>query len=236
IVPAMLLGGCAGVAIFGSRTRGVLAAVAVLAVVALLHSGWLPEWNAQAAVTAAASAPGQPTLWDVTAFFFKVGALTFGGGYTMLAFVQHQVVNQLQWLTSREFLNGLALGQITPGPILMVAAYVGYKVGGLAGAVLAATTIFLPAFLWMLAVLPILDLFKHWAWVKQSMRGISAAVIGLIAVALVQLTPSAVPDIPAGVIGLATVAVLLWRPIGPLPLMVAGGVLGVLRMTLLAGL
>src|SRR4029077_15140653 len=97
-------------------------------------------------VTRAAPAPVAQGLWDIGAFFFKIGAFTFGGGLTMLAFVQDQVVNQMNWLTPQEFLDGLALGQLTPGPILMLAAYVGYKVAGLAGAAIGGISIFLPSF------------------------------------------------------------------------------------------
>lgn len=232
IVMTMLLAGCAGVAMFQSRVRGLAAAAAVAAVFALYLFGWAsPSATAQFFLAPAAGPAGSPGLADVAGFFFKVGALTFGGGYTMLAFVQNQVVSQLHWLTPREFLDGLALGQLTPGPILMVAAYVGYRAGGIAGAAIGAAAIFLPAFLWMLAVLPILGRFKDLLWVKPAMRGISAAVIGIIAVTLLQLAPNAAPDAFAAALGLATVAILLWRPIGPMPLMLGGALLGVLRMT-----
>jgi chromate transporter len=144
----------------------------------------------------------------------------------MLAFIQNQVVNQLHWLTPRQFLDGLALGQVTPGPILIVAAYVGYKAGGILGAAVAWFAIFLPAFLWMLAVLPILGRFNQLLWIKAAMRGISASVIGLIAASLVQIAPNAVPDLITAGIGIVTVAVLLWRPMGPLLLMLGGAAIG----------
>ena len=78
---------------------------------------------------------GRPaTLWGVGAFFFKVGTFTFGGGLSMLAFMQEQVVDQFGWLTPQEFVDGLALGQLTPGPILMLAAFIGYELLGTLGA------------------------------------------------------------------------------------------------------
>ena len=75
----------------------------------------------------------------------------------MIALIQEQVVDQFHWLTPQEFIDGLALGQFTPGPILMVAAYVGYKVAGLGGAVIAAAASFLPSFILMLSILPVFE-------------------------------------------------------------------------------
>jgi chromate transporter len=171
---------------------------------------------------------------DVAAFFFKVGALTFGGGLTMIAFIQEQVVNQFHWLTPQEFIDGLALGQFTPGPILMVAAYVGYKVAGLAGALVGAAAIFLPSFILMLTILPVFDRVRKLVWTKAAMKGIGPAVIGSLAVSLLQLAPHAFPDLFAIVILVATVvALLVWR-VGAVKLMVAGSILGVLRGRLLS--
>src|SRR5262249_3409073 len=121
---------------------------------------------------------------NISLFFLKVGTLTFGGGLSMIAFIHDQVVNQFHWLSAQEFIDGLALGQLTPGPILMVAAYVGYKAAGIAGAALAAATIFLPAFLMMLALLPVLDRVRALTWTKAALQGIGAALIGVIGVAL----------------------------------------------------
>ncbi|OGA04465.1 MAG: hypothetical protein A2W68_01120 [Betaproteobacteria bacterium RIFCSPLOWO2_02_64_14] len=129
-------------------------------------------------------------------------------------------------VTSREFLDGLALGQLTPGPTLMIAAYVGYKVAGIAGAIVGALTIFLPAFVLMLCVLPVLERFAELSWIKPAIRGISAAVIGCLVVTLLQLFPQAAPDVPAiGMLLAATVGAIVWRA-PPLPLILSGATLG----------
>lgn len=224
IAPTLLLAACAGVALYHSRSRGIAAALVVLALVAITHA--IGASPIAAGSTGAEAVP--PALWQLALFFFQTGALTFGGGITVLAFVQEQVVNQLQWLTPREFLDGLALGQLTPGPILMLAAYVGYKTSGIAGAAVSAAAIFLPAFVLMLSLMPVLSRFKHLMWIKAAMRGVSAAVIGCLAVTLTQLLPHAAPDAFALVLFAATAgALLLWR-LGPLPLVLAGGVLGII--------
>ena len=107
---------------------------------------------------------------DIGVFFFKVGALTFGGGLTIIAFIQDQVVNQLHWITAEQFLDALAIGQVTPGPVIMLAAFVGYKVAGSAGATVAAAAIFLPSFLHVFN-LPMLDHVRSLAWMRAAMRG-----------------------------------------------------------------
>lgn len=227
IVATLLLAGCVGVALYHSRMRRLLAALGLVVVTGTYH--WLaplltaPEIPAGITGGAEGLAPG---LWDIGAFFFKVGAFTFGGGITVLAFVQDQVVTQLQWLTPREFLDGLALGQLTPGPILMLAAYVGYKLHGNAGAIVGAAAIFAPAFILMLSVVPIMNRVRGFAWIKAAMRAIGAAVIGVISVSLVQMTPHAAPDAFTAALVLLTVACLLSWKWGPLPVMLGGAIAG----------
>jgi chromate transporter len=221
IATTLLLAACAGVAIYHSRVWG-LGAFTFVVLCAVL-SGVLSAGTATGALTPA-SAPG---LGELAVFFLKVGALTFGGGITVLAFVQEQVVNQLHWLTAHEFLDGLALGQLTPGPIVMLAAYVGYKAAGLGGAAISACAIFLPAFVVMLSILPALNRFKNVHWIKAAMKGAAPAVVGVLAVSLSKLVPYAAPDAFALVVLSVTVgAMMLWR-VGPLPLILCGALAGI---------
>jgi chromate transporter len=114
----------------------------------------------------------------------------------------------------------------------MMAAYVGYKVMGVAGAVVGAAAIFLPSFILMLAILPMLHRVRALVWTKAAMQGIGSAVIGVLAVSLVQMAPHALPDPWALAMLVATViALLLWR-IGAVRMMLAGSVFGVLRSRL----
>jgi chromate transporter len=143
-----------------------------------------------------------------------------------LAFIQEQVVEQLHWLTPQQFLDGLALGRLTPGPTLMLAAFVGYAVSAIWGAAVAAAAVYLPSFILMLSVLPWLEFLKRLVWVQAALQGVSPAVIGVTAVALLGMLPAAIPDVFAGVLALGTVVALArWR-LSPLPLMAAGAVLG----------
>src|SRR5882672_10643074 len=218
-----LLAGCAGVALYHSRRAGLLATLAAAAVIALerLAESMLPG-------LAAAGQGGAPGLLDVAVFFFKVGALTFGGGMTIIAFVQDQVVNHLQWISAQQFIECLTLAQFTPGPIIMVAAYVAYQVAGVAGATVAALAIFLPSFILMLSILPVLERVRRLAWIKAAMQGIGPAVVGAIAVSMVHLAPHAAPDVfTAALLVLTVVALLVWPRLPVLSLVAGGGVVGI---------
>lgn len=228
IVLTLLLAGAIGIALYDLRRRGVIATLAI----ALLSASWywggggLKGYLFSRPEFIGGSGSSAPGLSELGLFFLKVGAFTFGGGLSLLAFMQDQVVNHLQWLTPQQFLDGLALGQLTPGPILMLAVFVGYQVASLWGAVVAAGAIFLPSFVLMLSVLPALERVKRVAWMNAALKGVSPAVIGMIAVAIVQMLPHAVPDLLTGVLALvAVVALTVWR-LGPLPLMGAGATIG----------
>lgn len=227
IATLLALAGGIGILLFASRRAGLAVLASIALVVALGNfAGGTQALAPDARVGAGDTAAG---LLDIGAFFFKVGAFTFGGGLTMIAFIQEQVVNQFHWLTPREFVDGLALGQFTPGPILMVAAYVGYKLAGIAGALVAAAAIFLPSFILMLSLLPMFERMRKLAWMKAAMRGIGPAVIGVLAVALAQMAPHAAPDPFAAAVFVATVLTLLaWR-VGAIKLMLGGALAGTLR-------
>ena len=224
IVATLLLAGALGVARYGHRRAGILAAITISTIAGF--SWWAGHTLDPAAFTLATE--GEAGLIDLAVFFFGVGAFTFGGGLSVLAFMQDQVVNQLHWLTDREFIDGLALGQLTPGPILMVAAFVGYKLAGVVGALVAALAIFLPSFLLMLSILPWMARIKEWRWMKAALKGIGPAVIGLLLVALGQMLPAAVTDVFTGVLMLAAVTgLMIWR-VGPLPPVLAGAAAGLI--------
>jgi chromate transporter len=232
IVPILVLAGGVGLLLF---YRGKLLArvrlVSVLLILAVLST---VLWASTSAPNAAAGGwtPNPKSLLDLGLYFLKVGAFTIGGGLTMIAFIQDQVVGQFGWLTPREFVDGLALGQLTPGPVLMIAAYVGYKLSGLAGAVVAAAAAFLPSFVIMLAILPVLDRIRQLAWMKAMTRGMAPAVIGVLIVSLVRISPAAIPDPFALLILVATLAFTLSLRMGAFKLMAGGAVMGVIRSQL----
>jgi chromate transporter len=228
----LLAAGCAGVTLFHSWRTG-LAALLILALAlagAYAAEGFIVGSALPVATPGPQSAVDTATLWSVSAFFFKVGTFTFGGGLSMLAFMQEQVVNQFGWLTPQEFVDGLALGQLTPGPILMLAAFIGYKLFGSLGAAVAAGAIFLPSFVMVLSILPLLRRMQDLQWLKAFMRGVAPAVIGALGVSVVQMAPHAAPDVFTWCLLGGTIAIVLFSKLGPLPLMAGGAALGFLPL------
>jgi len=221
-VAILLVAGGVGVFLFHSRRAGAAVLLALMAGIALVP---LIAWSPAGFVTMT----GGPRLGRVVALFSTIGAVTFGGALAMIPLVEEHVVHRLHWLTAQEFIAGLALGQLTPGPILMVAAYIGYKVLGVAGAAAAAVAMFLPSFVMMLAILPAFDRVRTLAWTKAVLQGVVPAVIGVMTIALSRLTPAAAPDLPAVIVLVAAVAVLVLAELAPVKAMLGGAVLGVLR-------
>ena len=235
IVAILVLAGCAGLLLFyRGKSLARVRALSGLVVLAVLATVWWTSTSAPSS-TGGGWTPNPKSLLDLGLYFLNVGAFTIAGGLTMIAFIQDQVVGQFGWLTPREFIDGLALGQLTPGPVLMIAAYVGYKLAGLAGAAVAATAAFLPSFVIMLAILPILDRVRQMTWVKAVTKGMSPAVIGVLAVSLVRLSPAAIPDPSALAILIVTVIAAMAFHIGAFKLMLGGAIAGVLRSQLPLG-
>ena len=122
-------------------------------------------------------------LLALSTIFLRVGAITFGGGLVMVPQMESEIVNTRGWLTHQEFADATALGQITPGPVLITATFVGYRVAGTLGALVATISIFLPAFLMTIAAASSLKRFRTNPQVQAFLRGIAPAVVGLLVAA-----------------------------------------------------
>ncbi len=121
--------------------------------------------------------------WPLFGFFVKVGALIFGGGLVIIPLLERAVVEQ-GWLIRSEFIHGVAIGQLSPGPVVLTAAFVGYRVAGFLGALVATVGIFLPSFLFVLAAAPVMVRLRQNAWISAGLKGIGAAVWGAIGAAV----------------------------------------------------
>jgi chromate transport protein ChrA len=122
-------------------------------------------------------------LIAISSIFLRVGAVTFGGGFVMIPLIESEVVNSHHWLTHQEFADATALGQITPGPVLITATFVGYRVAGTLGALVATISIFLPAFLMTVAAGSSLKRFRTNRQVQSFLHGVTPAVVGLLVAA-----------------------------------------------------
>jgi len=152
---------------------------------------------------------GAGTLVALGLFFLKTGAFTFGSGLAIVPFLHAGVVTQHHWLNDRQFLDAVAMGLITPGPVVITATFIGYLTGGLTGALVATVAIFTPIYLGV--VLPGRWFIRHKdnPQVKAFVKGATAAAAGALTGATVVLTRQVVVDLPTLAIGLITLAVLL---------------------------
>ncbi len=146
-------------------------------------------------------------LLQVAWLFVKTGLLSFGGAYASLVFVQRGAVAQYHWLSDGQLLDGVALSVATPGPFMLFTAFVGYVASGIPGAVLATVFVFLPSFIFVIAGVHYIEKVRENRAVQAFLAGVSAAVVGLIAVVSMDLIPAALVNWPA--IGIAVVCFLL---------------------------
>lgn len=126
-------------------------------------------------------------LLTLSTIFLRIGSVTFGGGLVMAPLIESEVVDTHHWLTHQEFADAFALGQITPGPVLITATFVGYRVAGTLGALLATISIFLPAFLMTIAAASSLRRFRDNEQVQSFLRGVAPAVVGLLVAAALSM-------------------------------------------------
>jgi chromate transporter len=180
-------------------------------------------WPAAAPVAVSVTAFGLGTLFLT---FLKIGVLVYGSGYVLLAFLRDDLVSRLGWLTDQQLLDAVAVGQFTPGPVFTTATFIGYLVGGLPGAVLATLGIFLPSFVLVAALYPVVPRLRAWPWTSAFMDGVNAAALGLIAAITLQLGQAALIDLPTLMIALLALGLLLHFRVNSAWLVLGGAVVG----------
>jgi chromate transporter len=179
------------------------------------------------------SAATVSTAGKLLLFFLKAGALTFGSGLVIVPFLQQGIVHEYGWLSERDFLVAVAVGMVSPGPVVITATFVGYLVGGFWGSVAATVGIFLPSFILVLLAAPILGRYRKNANVQGFIKGAYAAAIGTILGASVLLGRVAIGDWFTALIVVAALLVLfLWKISNPL-LMAAAAIAGLVAFPLI---
>ena len=144
--------------------------------------------------------------------FSGMSLLLFGGGYVFIPLIQEIVVNTHGWLTQREFIDGIALGQVTPGPILISATFIGYKVAGLTGALVSTVAIFLPPAILMLVCTSLLETIRSSAHIKAVLKGVRCGVVGMItAAAYIVMASSDLTIISFMIFGITLLALMKYR-------------------------
>jgi len=185
--------------------------------------------NVSLAVTVAAAIPSWPLLGRLAMYFAEAGALVFGSGLAIVPFMHGGVVNQLHWLSERQFLDAIAVAMITPGPVVITVAFIGYLVAGATGASAAAVGIFLPCYLFVVIPAPYFRRFADNPRVKAFVDGVTAAATGAIAGAAFVLGRRALTDVGAVAIALATWLIFSRFKKLPEPIVIiAAGVVGLI--------
>jgi chromate transporter len=211
--------GILGILYYGSRFRGGSTPMALLAI-APLGIG-------------TATAPTASTLGHLLGFFLKAGSLTFGSGLVIVPFLEKGLVQQTGWLNGREFLVAVAVGMLSPGPVVITATFVGFLVAGFWGSLVSTIGIFLPSFILILAVAPILARHRANRNVQGFVKGAYAAAIGTILGACVLLGKIAIGDWLTALVAAGSLAVLFrWRVSNPL-LVAATAVIGLIAFPIL---
>src|SRR5579883_1784534 len=179
-----------------------------------------------------ATATGKATWLQVLLVFLKIGAVLYGSGYVLLAFLQRDLVEQTHWLTSQQLLDAVAIGQITPGPVFTTATFIGYLLAGNAGAITGTIGIFLPAFVLIAIVNPWVPRLRSSPWTSGFLDGVNAAALGLMAVVAYTLARGTLLDWLTSVVALASAIIGFRFQINSAWLVLAGGVIGFLAQQL----
>jgi chromate transporter len=184
----------------------------------------------QMSTTAVSTAP--ISLGTLFLTFLKIGSVLYGSGYVLLSFLRTEFVLGLGWLTEAQLLDAVAVGQFTPGPLFTTATFIGYLVLGVPGAVAATVGIFLPSFVFVWAVRPLIDRLRQSEVLSGFLDGVNAAALALMAAVTVQLAQSALIDLTTITLALIAGVMLIRFRVNSMWLIVVGGMVG-LAVTLL---
>jgi chromate transporter len=178
------------------------------------------------AVHAATLVPPAVSLDTLVYVFIKAGALMFGSGYVLLAFLRADLVERLHWLTEPQLMDAIAVGQFTPGPVFTTATFIGYVLGGGSGAFLATAAIFCPAFVYVAISGPIIPRLRQSAILSGALDGVNLASLALMTAVVLQLGRAACVDGVTTTLGVLAMAALVFVRVNPAWLMAGGGLVG----------
>jgi len=167
------------------------------------------------------------TLFKLSWVFLKIGAFTFGGGIVIIPIVENEVVNNYAWLTKAEFIDAVTLGQITPGPVIISATFIGYKVCGILGAIVSTASVILPSFIMICLATEAIKKFRENKILANFLRGARVAVIGMVFDAGVSIGRSSLVDTKTILIAAASIICLFKYKVNPIWILLGAGIVGV---------
>jgi chromate transporter len=205
LITLLLLSGLVGMLFFRERTTtvGSTSMIAVSGMVVFLRE------------VARSLSPGLVVLLPLAFVFLKASLVMFGGGVVAIPLFQQELVQTYHWLTPQQFLDGVAIGQLTPGPITVVATFAGYAVAGSLGALVATAAMYLPPFVLMLGVTPLLMRLRHSSLVQGMLQGIMAGALGMMGATALLLGRAAITNIWQVILALVSLVLLIWWKVPP---------------------
>jgi chromate transporter len=171
-------------------------------------------------------------LIEMALLFMKVGALTYGSGFVIVGVLNQEVVNNYAYISAKEFIDGLAFGQVTPGPVVITSTFIGYLTEGVLGAIICTTAIFLPTFVIVVLIAPFMKKISSNFYVKSLIKGANASAIGAIIATAYLLSFDAVNDYITGILLLASF-ILIWLKVRSLYLILASGIAGLVLFNII---
>lgn len=165
--------------------------------------------------------------------FLKIGAVLFGSGYVLVAYLDGELVNKLGWLTKAELLDAIAIGQFTPGPVLSTATFVGFQVQGMWGALLATVGIFLPSFIFVAILNPLIPKLRQSKWASSFLDAVNVSALGLMVAVTLDLGRAVLTDWKAVLIAALSILIAFrFKKISSAWIIVGGAVVGLLLKTM----
>ncbi len=167
-----------------------------------------------------------PSSLSIFGLFLKIGSVLYGSGYVLLVFLQRDLIERHQWLTSQQLLDAIAIGQVTPGPVFTTATFIGYLLNGTSGAIAATVGIFLPAFVLVLVINPWVNILRRSSWTSGFLDGVNAASLGLMIGTVYILTRSALIDWLTVIVAILALILTLRFKLNSAWLVLLGGIIG----------
>ncbi len=227
----------AGVILLAFMGLGEILLLAIAGLAMMIIANWkklrgvnlsvsLPLYGLAAAFLSDQFEQKKMSLTTVFLTFLKIGSVLYGSGYVLLAFLESELVERFQVLTSQQLLDAVAVGQFTPGPVFTTATFVGYIIKGYPGAILATIGIFLPAFVLVWAINPFIARLRSSSWVSGILDGVNVASWGLMVVVSWKLGVSAITDWVTAALAMIALALVFRTKINSAWLILAGGIIG----------
>ena len=222
LLTLLLLSGLVGMVCFRERstTVGSTSVIALSGMVAFAREAAL------------SLSPSLLVLVPLALVFLKASLVMFGGGVVAIPLFQQELVQTHHWLTEQQFLDGVAIGQLTPGPITVVATFAGYAVSGTLGAVVATAAMYIPPFVLMLSSTPLLMRLRHSSTVQGMLQGIMSGALGMMGATAFLLGRAAITSLWTGAIALVSLSLLVWWKVSPTYVILGAALLGLLRLLL----